>query len=47
MPFQNSKERNSWLPRYLGVYNGHRDIWLSMASALSPQQSLQRLPNAE
>ncbi len=45
MPFQTSAERNSWLPRYLGLYNGHR---CHMAlGGLSPQQSLQRLLNAE
>ena len=45
MPFQTSAERNSWLPRYLGLYNGHR---CHMAlGGLSPQQSLQRLLKAE
>ena len=45
MLFQTSAERNSWLPRYLGLYNGHR---CNMAlGGLSPQQSLQRLLNAE
>ena len=45
MPFQTSVERNRWLPRYLGLYNGRR---CHMAlGGLSPQQYLQRLLNAE
>ncbi len=42
---ETSEERNRWLPRYLGIYNGHR---FHMAlGGLSPQQSLQRLLIAE
>ncbi|MEB3202407.1 MAG: DDE-type integrase/transposase/recombinase, partial [Synechococcus sp.] len=45
IPFQTSVERNRWLPRYLGLYNGRR---CHMAlGGLSPQQYLQRLLNAE
>lgn len=45
MPFQTSEERNRWLPRYLGLYNGRR---CHMAlGGLSPQQCLQRLLVAE
>jgi transposase InsO family protein len=45
MPFQTSEERNLWLPRYLGIYNGHR---CHMAlGGLNPQQCLQRLLIAE
>jgi transposase InsO family protein len=33
MPFQNSEERNRWLPRYLAIYNRHRKhsvfVWRS------------------
>jgi transposase InsO family protein len=41
MAFQNSEERNRWLPRYLGIY-----IRLRMHSALgwrSPQQRFDEL----
>ena len=45
MAYQTSEERNRWLPRYLGIYNGHR---CHMAlGGLTPQQSLQRLLIAE
>ena len=45
MPFQTSNERNSWLPRYLGLYNGRR---FHMAlGGLSPQQRLNQLLSAE
>jgi transposase InsO family protein len=38
MTYQTSEERNRWLPRYLGIYNGHR---CHMAlGGLTPQQSL-------
>jgi transposase InsO family protein len=41
MPFETSEERNRWLPRYLGLYNGRR---CHMAlGGLSPQQCLQQL----
>ena len=43
--YQTSEERNRWLPRYLGINNGHR---CHMAlGGLTPQQSLQRLLIAE
>jgi transposase InsO family protein len=43
--YQTSEERNRWLPRYLGIYNGHR---CHMAlGGLSPQRCLQRLLIAE
>ena len=43
--YQTSEERNHWLPRYLGIYNGHR---CHMAlGGLTPQQCLQRLLIAE
>ena len=43
--YQTSEERNHWLPRYLGIYNGHR---CHMAlSGLTPEQCLQRLLIAE
>jgi len=43
--YQTSEERKRWLPRYLGIYNGHR---CHMAlGGLSPQQCLQRLLIAE
>jgi transposase InsO family protein len=43
--YQTSDERNNWLPRYLGIYNGNR---CHMAlGGLSPQQCLQRLLIAE
>jgi hypothetical protein len=41
MPFQNSQERNAWLPRYLSI-----DNWIRKHSALgvrSPQQRLDEL----
>jgi hypothetical protein len=45
MPFQTSNERNSWLPRYVGLYNGRRS---HMAlCGLSPQQRLIQLLTAE
>jgi transposase InsO family protein len=43
--YQTSEERNRWLPRYLGIFNGHR---CHMAlGGLTPQQCLQRLLIAE
>ncbi len=43
--YQTSDERNHWLPRYLGIYNGTK---CHMAlGGLSPQQFLQRLLIAE
>jgi transposase InsO family protein len=43
--YQTSEERNRWLPRYLGIYKGHR---CHMAlGGLSPQRCLQRLLIAE
>jgi len=43
--YRTSEERNRWLPRYLGIYNGHR---CHMAlGGLTPQQCLQRLLIAE
>lgn len=43
--YQTSEERNRWLPRYLGIYNGNR---CHMAlGGLSPKQGLQRLLIAE
>jgi len=43
--YQTSDERNRWLPRYLGIYNGSR---CHMAlGGLTPQQCLQRLLIAE
>jgi transposase len=45
MPFQTFEERNSWLPRYLRLYNSRRS---HMAlGGLSPQQRLNQLLNAE
>jgi transposase InsO family protein len=42
---QTSEERNHWLPRYLGIYNGNR---CQMAlGGLTPQQCLQRRLIAE
>ncbi len=38
MPFQNSEERNQWLPRYLSIYNR-----LRKHTALGGQSPLQRL----
>ena len=38
MPFQNSEERNRWLPRYLAIYNRHRKhsalVWCSAQQCL-------------
>ena len=45
MAFQTSEERNRWLPRYLGLYNGRR-CHMGLGG-LSPQQCLQRLLVAE
>ena len=43
--YQTSNERNHWLSRFLGIYNGHR---CHMAlGGLTHQQSLQRLLIAE
>jgi transposase InsO family protein len=43
--YRTSEERNRWLPRYLGIYNGYR---CHMAlGGLTPQQCLQRLLIAE
>lgn len=45
MPFQTSEERNQWLSRYLGIYNGRR---CHMAlGGITPRQSLKRLQIAE
>ena len=45
MPYQTSAERNHWLPRYMGLYNGRRS---HMAlGGLSPQQRLNQLLCAE
>ena len=41
MPFQNSQERNAWLPRYLSIYNRLRKH--SALSGRSPQQRLHEL----
>ena len=41
MPFQNSQERNAWLPRYLSIYNRLRKH--SALSGRSPQQRLHQL----
>ena len=38
MPFQNSQERNAWLPRYLSIYNRIRKH-----SALGSRSAQQRL----
>ena len=38
MPFQNSQERNRWLPRYLAIYNRLRKH--SALGWRSPQQRL-------
>ncbi len=38
MAFQNSEERNSWLPRYLSIHNRLRKH--SALSSRSPQQRL-------
>jgi len=43
--YQSSEQRNRCLPRYLGIYNGHRCHMV--LGGLSPQQSLQRLLIAE
>ncbi|WP_255510989.1 hypothetical protein [Cyanobium sp. LEGE 06113] len=45
MSFQTSEERNQWLSRYLGIYNGRR---CHMAlGGITPRQSVQRLQIAE
>jgi len=41
MPFQNSIERNLWLPRYLSIYNRLRKH--SALGGQSPQQRLHAL----
>jgi transposase InsO family protein len=41
MPFQNSQERNAWLPRYLSIYNRIRKH--SALGSRSPQQRLNEL----
>ena len=41
MPFQNSQERNAWMPRYLSIYNRLRKH--SALSGRSPQQRLHEL----
>jgi transposase InsO family protein len=41
MPFQNSEERNRWLPRYLAIYNRLRKH--SALGWRSPQQRLVEL----
>jgi transposase InsO family protein len=41
MAFQNSKERNNWLPRYLSIYNRLRKH--SALGGRSPQQRLNEL----
>lgn len=41
MPFQNSQERNAWMPRYLSIYNRLRKH--SALSGRSPQQRLHQL----
>jgi transposase InsO family protein len=41
MPFQNSEERNRWLPRYLSIYNRLRKH--SALGYRSPQQRLNEL----
>ena len=41
MPFQNSQERNAWIPRYLSIYNRLRKH--SALSGRSPQQRLHQL----
>ena len=41
MPFQNSQERNAWLPRYLSIYNQIRRQ--SALGGQSPQQRLKQL----
>jgi transposase InsO family protein len=43
--YQTSEERNSWLPRYLGIYNGHR-CHIALGGP-TPQQFVQRLLIAE
>jgi transposase InsO family protein len=41
MAFQNSKERDNWLPRYLSIYNRFRKH--SALGGRSPQQRLNEL----
>ena len=41
MPFQNSEERNRWLPRYLAIYNRFREN--SALGYRSPQERLNKL----
>ena len=41
MPFQNSEERNQWLPRYLSIYNRLRKH--TALGDRSPQQRLNEL----
>ena len=41
LPFQNSKEHNRWLPRYLSIYNRLRKH--SAIGYRSPQQRLNEL----
>jgi transposase InsO family protein len=41
MPFQNSEERNQWLPRYLSIYNRLRKH--TALGGKSPQQRLNKL----
>jgi hypothetical protein len=41
MTFQNSDERNSWLPRYLSIYNRIR--YHTALGGWSPQQRLNEL----
>ena len=41
MPFQNSEERNRWLPRYLSIYKRLRKH--SAIGYRSPQQRLNEL----
>ena len=41
MPFQNSEERNQWLPRYLSIYNRLRKQ--TALGGRSPQKRLDEL----
>jgi len=41
MPFENSQERNAWLPRYLSIYNRIRKH--SALGSRSTQQRLDKL----